>query len=271
MCQFCNKIKVDYNFRWREKVDHFKNLKGNWTLFHKERKTWVYRAGWPLKYIYIIQHISVKIILKTMLVMYHLCTNYFEWAKSTNYIYLHLREREDFGASHHITSKKKLLENIRGLTKYQKDKVYLPTWENVEVTHIGETLMFEIEVVKNILFVLNFKFNLLLISKITKELSYFVYFYPDFWIFQDPFSSRMKGISKENGGLYIFKSEFGIKKKEGISGHKKLTIGVALQDVKLQHKRLGHASFQDLKHLGLIDCRKNSDIVNYCPICPLAK
>lgn len=69
------------------------------------------------------------------------------------------------------------------MTDSQKDQVHLLTGAKVEITQIGEGYIFENEVVKNALFVPDFKLNLLSVSKITRELSYlyhsimtFVYF-----------------------------------------------------------------------------------------------
>lgn len=37
----------------------------------------------------------------------------------------------------------------------------------------------------------------------TKELSFFVTFSPDFCVFQDLYNGRVKMIGKEQGGLYV--------------------------------------------------------------------
>ena len=58
-----------------------------------------------------------------------------------------------------------------------------------------------------------FKFNLLSVSQLTRELSCFVSFYPEFFIFQDLYSGRVKGIGREEGSLYIFRTDSGMKSK----------------------------------------------------------
>lgn len=54
----------------------------------------------------------------------------------------------------------------------------------MEVTHIGRAYIFENEAVKNVLFVPDFKFNLLSVSKIKRELSCRVSFYLEFVYFR---------------------------------------------------------------------------------------
>ncbi|XP_070003163.1 uncharacterized protein [Nicotiana sylvestris] len=51
----------------------------------------------------------------------------------------------------------------------------------------------------------DFKFNLLSVSKLTKDLWCSVTFFPDFCIFQDLYSGRVMRICKEHNGLYLLK------------------------------------------------------------------
>ena len=117
----------------------------------------------------------------------------------------------DSGATHHIIANKQLLTRIHELTKSQMNQVHLPTGDKVTVSHIGETPIFDSEVVRSVLHVSDFKFSLLSVSKITRELNCFVFFYPDFCVFQDLCSGRVKGIGREEGGLYSFKATFSSK------------------------------------------------------------
>lgn len=61
----------------------------------------------------------------------------------------------------------------------------LPTGVAVDISHIGDVCLFPNEMLKDVLFVPNFKFNLLSVSKIPRDLSCFVSFYLDFCVFQD--------------------------------------------------------------------------------------
>lgn len=59
--------------------------------------------------------------------------------------------------------------------------------------------------VDQVLYVPDFKFNLLSVSKLTKALSCSVNFFPDFCVFQDLYNGRVREIGREEGGLYIVK------------------------------------------------------------------
>lgn len=183
----------------------------------------------------------------------------------------------DSGASHHIASKEHLLTAIDRCTS-KKDQVNLPTGAKVNVSYVGNAPIFEKDIVKNVLFVPDFRFNLLSVSKITRVLSCFVSFYPDFCVFQDLHSGKVKGIGKENGGLYIFRNKIALSKQTNSkkAAHQKsqtqtLVAAVTDQDCKLWHRRLGHASAQAMKHLKLLHNNKEDELLNKCSICPLAK
>ena len=176
----------------------------------------------------------------------------------------------DSGATHHVTTHKQSLLKSYELNKSQKNQVHLPTGDRVDVDHIGEFTIFGDEVVKNVLHVPDFKFNMLSVSKMTKELSCFVSFYPDFCVFQDLFNGKVKGIGKEQVGLYMFKSGSTLNKIDKHKQHVMVAAGTSNQDTQLWHQRLGHPSHIFMKYLKLISSNKD-DVVTSCPVCPLAK
>lgn len=98
-------------------------------------------------------------------------------------------------------------------------------------------------------------------------------FYHDFCVFRDLFSGRVRGIGKKNGGLYILNTQTVLKHLNKDSNNSKgtITANVTIPDVKPWHSRLGHPSSQALRHLKLMDCRNDSEILNNCPVCPPAK
>lgn len=61
-----------------------------------------------------------------------------------------------------------------------------------------------------------FKFNLLSVSKITKELSCSVIFYPKFCTFQDLYSGKVMGIGREHEGLYWLQED-NVVEAEGVA------------------------------------------------------
>ncbi|KAF3682563.1 putative serine carboxypeptidase-like 40-like [Capsicum annuum] len=112
----------------------------------------------------------------------------------------------DSGATHHVATHKDVLSNYHKMDNTICDKVNLPTGAKVDISHVGEARVLKYEVVGDVLYVPDFKLNFLSVSKMTKQLSCFVTFYPDFSVFQDLHSGKVKGIGKERGELYILKS-----------------------------------------------------------------
>ena len=127
----------------------------------------------------------------------------------------------DSGATHHIIANKQLLTRRHELTKSQMNQVHLPTGDKVTVSHIGETPIFDNEVARSVLHVPDFKFSLLSVSKITRELNCFVSFYPDFCVFQDLCSGRVKGIGREEGDYTVLRLTFHLNRRKKLSVLKK--------------------------------------------------
>jgi len=116
--------------------------------------------------------------------------------------------------------------------------------------------------VDNILHGPDFKFNLLSVSKLTKQLRCSVNFYPDFCLFQELYSGKVLGIGRESDDLYLLK------------GRAIMLAGTTLRgknDSTLWHHRLGHASLKTIQHLPTLQNKINSSDIEDCDICPLAK
>lgn len=83
----------------------------------------------------------------------------------------------DKKATHHITSKD-VVDKI-------KNGIHLPNVKTVAVSHLGSTTVLASHTISNVLYLPDFKINLMSVSKITKELQCMVGFFPKFCIFQD--------------------------------------------------------------------------------------
>lgn len=123
----------------------------------------------------------------------------------------------DSGASHHIAANIDVLDSTKELSSNTGDKVCMPTGKESAITHIGSaSLLVDIHV-RNLLYVPEFEYNLLSVSKLTKELSCSVNFFPYFCVFQDLYSGRMRGIGRESDGLYIIRDDKHVEVKNAPS------------------------------------------------------
>ncbi|XP_019256000.1 PREDICTED: uncharacterized protein LOC109234449 [Nicotiana attenuata] len=156
----------------------------------------------------------------------------------------------DTGATHHVTYSKDILSSVRRIDDQGKNEVQLATGNKGKITHTGEAFVLGNKTVKNVLYVPDFKFNLLSVSKLTRDLSCSVTFFPDFYMFQDLYSGRVMGIGREHNGLYLLKenitvaaaSFFMSKGAEGFF----MSKGA---EGELWHLRLGHASLKSMQHI----------------------
>ena len=83
----------------------------------------------------------------------------------------------------------------------KQKKVHLPNGDFSLVEFIGSSLLLNNDVITGVFQVPQFQFNLLSVSKLTKELHFSATFFSNFCIFQDLSYERVKMIGKEYGGL----------------------------------------------------------------------
>ncbi|XP_075084737.1 uncharacterized protein LOC107819354 [Nicotiana tabacum] len=150
----------------------------------------------------------------------------------------------DTGATNHMISNNQLLLN--GIEIGSSGQVQMPTGETARITHVRDCDMPGGELLKDVLCVPNFKFNLLSVSKVTKDLNCCAVFYPDFFVFQELFSGRLKAIGRENDGLYVLKT----RSRNDFHTHSKSMAVQNITDSEIWHKRLGHVPMLD--KLGLL-------------------
>lgn len=109
-----------------------------------------------------------------------------------------------------MTSSLEILHDYKALPNTEENKVQLPTGSVASVSHTGNASLLSNHEISNILYIPDFKFNLLSVSKLTKELKCMVGFFPNFCIFQDLFSGQVKGIDREEPSLYILRGSTSI-------------------------------------------------------------
>lgn len=99
-----------------------------------------------------------------------------------------------------MTGDKALLNN--NMSTDNVGQVQLLTGDSTTVTHVDNHQLTGGDVLKNVLCVPAFRFNLLSISKLTKEMNCSAIFFPTFFMFQDLLSGKVKEIGRELDGLY---------------------------------------------------------------------
>ncbi|XP_070049638.1 uncharacterized protein [Nicotiana tomentosiformis] len=163
-----------------------------------------------------------------------------------------------------------MLIDVKDISPTRDKRVHLPNGDCTLVLHVGNCKITEIGEVHDILYVPEFAYNLLFVSKITKDLP-FVSFYLDFCIFQDLSNGKVRGIGREKEKLYLLVPKASLKAVNNIQPTVKgLSVQTINEDIFLWHKRLGHASRGSLKELlgdKLEDCKS---VIDSCDVCPIA-
>ncbi|OIS96342.1 hypothetical protein A4A49_58543, partial [Nicotiana attenuata] len=106
----------------------------------------------------------------------------------------------DSGTTHHIAHDKNIMSDIK---QFGGQGVQLPTGNKAEIMYTGKTTILGGKCIMNVLHVPDFKFNLLSVAKLTRDLTCTVKFFPDFCVLQGLYSGKVLGIGRESDGLYI--------------------------------------------------------------------
>ncbi|KAM0021620.1 putative RNA-directed DNA polymerase [Helianthus debilis subsp. tardiflorus] len=161
----------------------------------------------------------------------------------------------DSGATEHFTYIKSWLENL--IKRTHDPPVTIPNGESIPVEGRGEYTLPNGMTIKNVLYVPNFKYNLLSVSKLSKDLKCAVTFFPNFCVMQSLSSRELIGAGECSNGLY----EMEIIKNERQA---------MMVNGSTWHKRLGHVSISKLSHLDFAkDLSLNSK--HFCDSCNKAK
>ncbi|XP_073041984.1 uncharacterized protein [Primulina eburnea] len=107
----------------------------------------------------------------------------------------------DTGANEHMTGNYSLLHGAKSLCA-SPSSVRLPNGDYLLVSDKGSVAISENILVHDVLFVPNFRYNLLSVSKFTKSYNCCVTFHPNCCTFQERTSGRIIWTGKERHGLY---------------------------------------------------------------------
>nr|XP_016497685.1 PREDICTED: uncharacterized protein LOC107816475 [Nicotiana tabacum] len=159
---------------------------------------------------------------------------------SSNYII-------DTGVTNHVTGNKDLLENLALVGNI--GQVQFPTGDSIAITHRGNHQLSGGDVLSNVLCVPAFRFNLVSVSKLIKDLNCYVTFFPTFCVFQELLYGRVKEIDRELDGLYYIQS-LAKNKRVAVPHSFAVTKGIARDgSTALWHKQMGHVHVSVLKRI----------------------
>lgn len=184
---------------------------------------------------------------------------------SSNYII-------DTGVTNHVTGNKDLLENLALVGNI--GQVQFPTGDSIAITHRGNHQLSGGDVLSNVLCVPAFRFNLVSVSKLIKDLNCYVTFFPTFCVFQELLYGRVKEIDRELDGLYYIQS-LAKNKRVAVPHSFAVTKGIARDgSTALWHKQMGHVHVSVLKRIPVFQGNNSfhsNKLLNKCIVCPLAR
>ena len=173
----------------------------------------------------------------------------------------------DSGATDHMTGTSQLFSSYKPVAGNFKVKIADGSYANVAGK--GPIPLSSNLTLKDVLHVPTLSYNLLSISKFTKDHNCTAHFYSSGCVFQDLTSGEMIGDAKQDDGLYLLNT-----KPNGMQDQQTCFNSVVVSgnaEILLWHHRLGHPSFSYLKLLfpKLFLNKQNSDF--QCESCELAK
>lgn len=176
----------------------------------------------------------------------------------------------DSGATSHVCFNRACFHTLKAV---QDAYITLPNHAMIRVNFVGHIKLTLDLVLEDVLYVPQFKFNLLSISALTKRSSISIKFLTDGCDIQDLYNLRMIGKGRRVGGLYILDStmKYGCNSVKHICNSDSVVMNNV--DSYTWHNRLGHLSFKrlaGLKEQLHFKCNKGNEDVP-CSICPLTK
>ncbi|KAL4022749.1 hypothetical protein IC575_016494 [Cucumis melo] len=152
----------------------------------------------------------------------------------------------DSGATDHLTG---FSEHFVSYTPCAgNEKIRIADGSLAPIAGKGQIVLFDGFSLQNVLHVPKLSYNLLSISKITRELHCKATFLPESVCFQDLNSGRTIGTARHSGGLYILNDD---TSGSSISTTRLLSsyFSTFVHDFMLWHFRLGHPNFTYMKYL----------------------
>ena len=119
---------------------------------------------------------------------------------------------------------------------------------------------------RQVLCIPDFKFNLMSVSKVTKDLNCCVTFFPHYCVFQDLSSGKVRVTGKERDGLYMVDTQVADMPQRCLT---------AVQDTEdnatVWHQRLCHVPMSVIRKIPIFNKFGSKFALHNCEICPLAR
>ncbi|KAI3808617.1 hypothetical protein L1987_24572 [Smallanthus sonchifolius] len=164
----------------------------------------------------------------------------------------------DSGCTEYITHQLNLLLNKKKTSN--ESPVVIPNGNAIPVEGRGELTLPGGAKLNEVLYVQNFKYNLLSVSRLSKDLQCAVTFFPDFFVMQGLRTRSLIIAGECRGGLYLMDMS-------------KMKVGrrTTMTTMDTWHKRLGHASREKLSNVDFLESNsiKFSNVL--CDSCAKAK
>ncbi|KAM0026082.1 putative RNA-directed DNA polymerase [Helianthus debilis subsp. tardiflorus] len=160
----------------------------------------------------------------------------------------------DSGCTAYITYLSNILVSKR-VTPFEAP-VIIPNGDSIPVKGKGDYVLPEGAKVNGVLYVPDFKCNLLSVSRLSRDLQCCISFFPDFCIMQGLQRRNLIGAGRCQGGLYRMKM---IQERKAMA-----------TTVETWHRRLGHASKGKLAKIDFLNT-STIDLGNFCDSCARAK
>lgn len=168
----------------------------------------------------------------------------------------------DTGASRHICINPKLIRNLTPMKG--KITVCLPNRSTAEVHYSGEVYLSDTIILRDVLLIPTFKYNLLSVTQLCLTSNVKCLFLSSSCYLQDLMSDRRVGEGELIGNLYVLKNKSGVRSE----------VHPCNMTLDTWHKSLGHASYTTMKHLNFLKQKCNDDdqlLIQSCDACFKAK
>jgi hypothetical protein len=173
----------------------------------------------------------------------------------------------DTGANEHMCFDKQLFDSLSLLSK--PVKISIPNGQVITSTQSGSIHLLPNLVLNNVLYVPEFKHNLLSIARLCIDTKGLMFFSDRACFLQAPSLKRPLELGKLLNGLYLFQEVSALQSSSFACSNNSICNSAVVSSMTWHH-RLGHLPLYKLKQLPGFPCT-DSDQIALCDICPKAR